>query len=283
MALLSIRRLGFIIRIAGESRYPHQSMVIQILLKQNTDNERFVLNSTRTKSFHACKGRHSHGFPPTHCNSFRRLCDERPSSAITTVHELVQQPSVFYNRILSLRGWIKSIRIQKKFTFIDLIDGLSPHRLQVVAETINIPHGLSYHSAIFVMGALAKSNHKGQDVELHATKVDLVNATSLELKQTSNGNQENINSLGKTEFRPGNKLQNEKENDDKTEVSKMNGQTEDSRYAYAVEYPFAPRICYPEDFCRSYPQFRSKLPDFGCMLRVRSTASFAVHEFFRKR
>ena len=48
-------------------------------------------------------------------------------------------------------------------------------------------------------------------------------------------------------------------------------------------YPFAPRKRYPENFCRTYPEYRSKLPDFGCVLRIRSAASHAVHDFFLKR
>ena len=203
-----------------------------------------------------------------------------------SVQEALQTKSLDKTDVC-IRGWIKSLRIQKKYTFIDLIDGLSPHRLQVIAHTKNVPDRLSFHSAVCIKGVLVKSDHKGQDIELHATTVDLINATSLgDNKDVEIGS----NVIAKKENKLNNQLKhhrdgkkNNKEGDSETILQTTYSTEVNEPKDVNDIYPFAPRKRYPENFCRTYPEYRSKLPDFGCLLRIRSTASHAVHDFFLKR
>lgn len=62
---------------------------------------------------------------------------------------------------IQVQGWVKSCRLQKSVSFLDIDDGLLKERLQVVSETWKIPSELSYHSAVKVEGILKKSQHKG--------------------------------------------------------------------------------------------------------------------------
>lgn len=157
---------------------------------------------------------------------------------------------------VQISGWVKSIRkMGKKTTFIDLIDGLSSHRIQIVADSKSISDNISYHSAITVVGTVVKSKYKGQEVELHASDVILVNATQLE-------HSTDLQSI-------------EKPNEDDEIINESDMSN--------LAYPFNPRKRYPDNFCRMYPEFRSKLADFGSVLRIRSAVTHAINDFFHKR
>ena len=160
------------------------------------------------------------------------------------------------NEKVKISGWVKSIRkMGKKTTFMDLIDGLSSHRIQIVADSKSISDNISYHSAITVVGTVVKSKYKGQEVELHASDVILVNATQLE-------HSPDLQSI-------------EKPNED----DEIMNESDISNLAY----PFNPRKRYPDNFCRMHPEFRSKLADFGSVLRIRSAVTHAINDFFHKR
>lgn len=144
---------------------------------------------------------------------------------------------------VKVSGWIKSLRKQKTAVFMDLEDGLSGDRLQVVAAAAAAPgvpaaaaadhEGLFHHAAVTVSGrvAVVQKRNGGSAVEVAASKV------------------EGFNDRSKTT---------------------------------AEEYPFAPRKSYPDDFSRTFPELRAKLGTFGSLLRIRSTMSWHVHDFFRK-
>ncbi|XP_054722265.1 probable asparagine--tRNA ligase, mitochondrial [Uloborus diversus] len=64
------------------------------------------------------------------------------------------------------QGWVRALRKHKEIYFIDLVDGSSAERLQVlIAADKQCP---SYGSSIQVEGSLVNSSHKGQTVEFHA-------------------------------------------------------------------------------------------------------------------
>jgi len=73
-------------------------------------------------------------------------------------------------------GWIKAARHQRKFSFINIIDGLSKRDLQIVAPAslISDVSGLRVGASIKVEGMLVDSPAKGQCVELQADKIDLL-------------------------------------------------------------------------------------------------------------
>ena len=212
------------------------------------------------------------------CQIFQ-LCKNYP---ILPVHEAVQT-ELLDNQDVCIRGWVKSVRkMGKKNTFIDVFDGLSPYKLQIVADTKSIHGDISFHSAVSVVGVLVKSKHKGQSLELHAKCVDLINPTLISsnvdyINNKSNCAQVKIHPEENTSIKDSNQHPNKNETSKQETYSPLEDKLGDNLY------PFAPRKRYPDDYCRKYPQFRSKLADFGCILRIRSAAIQAVHEFFLNR
>ncbi len=83
---------------------------------------------------------------------------------------------------MTVKGWVKSSRGQKVNTFLDLDDGISgPSKLQVVAETDALPEGgASYHAAVIAQGLLEKSDHPGQEFELKADRIQVVNGVDVD-------------------------------------------------------------------------------------------------------
>ncbi len=76
------------------------------------------------------------------------------------------------------KGWARTVRDSKKVAFIELNDGSSFGSLQVVApaelDNFDEVRHLSTGSAVVVEGQLVASPAKGQDVELQATRVEIV-------------------------------------------------------------------------------------------------------------
>lgn len=78
-----------------------------------------------------------------------------------------------------VKGWVKTVRSQKTFTFVELNDGSSLSNLQVVIDQsyagyIALTERLTTGSALEVVGKIVESPGKGQALELHATKVTIV-------------------------------------------------------------------------------------------------------------
>jgi len=86
-----------------------------------------------------------------------------------TLKQIFNDKRVGHHHIVS--GWVKSARKQKLNTFLDLNDGTTSEKLQVVAPSNIIPNDLSFHSAAVVEGELKKSSHPAQEFELIATSV----------------------------------------------------------------------------------------------------------------
>jgi asparaginyl-tRNA synthetase len=77
-----------------------------------------------------------------------------------------------------VKGWVRTRRDTKDFSFIEVNDGSCLSNLQVIAvQTLNNYaeiRKLTTGSAIAVQGALLASQGKGQRWELHADQVDIV-------------------------------------------------------------------------------------------------------------
>jgi asparaginyl-tRNA synthetase len=77
-----------------------------------------------------------------------------------------------------VKGWLRSVRDSKQVVFLDLNDGSSLAGLQVVVgeelpELAEVRH-LTTGSAVVIEGDLVESPAKGQKVELHAKRVEIV-------------------------------------------------------------------------------------------------------------
>ena len=92
--------------------------------------------------------------------------------------EVFAKKDEFLNKEITVHGWIRNHRAQKEFGFLDFSDGTTMEHLQIVydKDTADFSHlqSLRVGSSIQVTGVLAKSEGKGQDVELKAKEVQLL-------------------------------------------------------------------------------------------------------------
>jgi asparaginyl-tRNA synthetase len=93
-----------------------------------------------------------------------------------TILQVLQKASL--DRPVQLKGWVRSVRRGKKFSFLVINDGSCQTDLQVVADA-NIDgyeEGTSVLSgaAVMVEGTLVASQGKGQSMEVHATKLSVI-------------------------------------------------------------------------------------------------------------
>ena len=93
----------------------------------------------------------------------------------------IKRTSEEYKRVFGKRnwinGWVKKIRSQKNFGFIELNDGTFFRGIQVVfeegMENFEEISKLTISSSIKVAGIVVESLGKGQDYEIKATKISV--------------------------------------------------------------------------------------------------------------
>jgi asparaginyl-tRNA synthetase len=79
---------------------------------------------------------------------------------------------------ITVHGWIRTVRDQKAFAFIELNDGSTLPNLQIIADSTLPDFGsllpsLTTGASIFATGILKESPGKNQALELHASKIHL--------------------------------------------------------------------------------------------------------------
>ena len=81
---------------------------------------------------------------------------------------------------IKMQGWVRTVRDQKKFAFINLNDGSNLSGIQVVApgeiETYAEISKLTTGAAIEIIGTVVESQGKGQTVEIKASEIKVVGA-----------------------------------------------------------------------------------------------------------
>ena len=86
------------------------------------------------------------------------------------VKELKNDPSLI-NQEVTVKGWVRTLRAQKNFSFMEINDGSSLSNIQVIldAET-DIPTG----SSVRVTGKLVASLGGKQSVEVQAREIEVL-------------------------------------------------------------------------------------------------------------
>ena len=102
----------------------------------------------------------------------------------TTVRNLYRNEKEFLGKEIEVSGWVRKLRDQKNFGFIELNDGSFFKGMQIVYDNElenfeEISH-LSISSSIIVRGIFKESEGKGQATEIKATNVEIVQKASLE-------------------------------------------------------------------------------------------------------
>ena len=101
-----------------------------------------------------------------------------------TVKSLYREKEKFIDREVEISGWVKKIRVQKNFGFLEINDGSFFKGIQVVFDT-NLDNfdeisRLSIISSVKVCGKLIKSQGAGQEFEIAATKVEIYQKADLD-------------------------------------------------------------------------------------------------------
>ena len=103
---------------------------------------------------------------------------------ILEVRKIYKDYSELLNKELEVNGWVRKIRSQKNFGFIELNDGTFFNGIQIVFDE-SLPNfdeisKLSISSSINVKGKLIKSEGKGQEFEIKALEINVYNKSDLE-------------------------------------------------------------------------------------------------------
>lgn len=102
----------------------------------------------------------------------------------TLVKSLFRETEKYLDKEVQLSGWVRKIRDQKSFGFIELNDGTFFKGVQVVFDeklsNFEELTKLSIASSIYVTGKVVKSQGAGQSFEVLATKVDVYQKASAE-------------------------------------------------------------------------------------------------------
>lgn len=100
------------------------------------------------------------------------------------VKKLYRESGKYIDQQIQLTGWVRKIRDQKNFGFIELNDGTFFKGVQIVFDTklanFEDVAKLSISSSILVEGKLVRSQGAGQEFEVLATKVDVIQKADLE-------------------------------------------------------------------------------------------------------
>ena len=93
------------------------------------------------------------------------------------LRELQKNTSKYLEQEVTLNGWVKKIRSQKNFGFIELNDGTFFNGIQIVfgeeMENFAEISKLTISSSVKVTGVVVKSQGAGQDYEIKATRISV--------------------------------------------------------------------------------------------------------------
>ena len=102
-------------------------------------------------------------------------------ATLRTVKEIYAQPDQFYNKTITLSGWIRSNRNSKVFGFIELNDGTFFKNIQLVYEEQNLNDfkeitKLGVGTAIYARGVLVETPEAKQPFELKVESIEVEGA-----------------------------------------------------------------------------------------------------------
>ena len=94
---------------------------------------------------------------------------------MTELKQIFRTPEQFLEQEIEVAGWVRSIRVSKKFGFIELNDGSFFQNLQIVFEedlgNFEEIAKLGVGTALIVQGRLTASPGSGQAFELKAIDI----------------------------------------------------------------------------------------------------------------
>ncbi len=100
------------------------------------------------------------------------------------IKDLYRNTDEYIEKIVTLEGWVRTVRASKNFGFIELNDGSFFKNIQIVFED-NLPNfsdicKLTISSSIKITGKLVKTEGTKQAFEVKANEIDIQNLSSLD-------------------------------------------------------------------------------------------------------
>eukprot|EP00606_Chrysophyceae_sp_TOSAG23-5_P001283 GSChrysophyteH2.ASY1.ANO1.473.1 assembled CDS len=110
----------------------------------------------------------------------------RPAPPRIKAHKLLDAATApsWEGREVVVKGWVRSVRRQKSFSFVAVNDGSAVADMQVVVNADEscypVLQSFTTGAAVQVMGTVQKSQGKGQGHEVHATALEVIGNCSAE-------------------------------------------------------------------------------------------------------
>ncbi|MDK4469707.1 asparagine--tRNA ligase [Fusobacterium necrophorum] len=103
---------------------------------------------------------------------------------MTTVKSIFRNKETYMDKKVKLGAWVRKIRSQKNFSFLEINDGSFFNGIQVVfdssLENFDEISRLSIASSVIVEGTLVKSEGAGQEFEVKASKIEICQKADLD-------------------------------------------------------------------------------------------------------
>ena len=100
------------------------------------------------------------------------------------IKELFKSPEKYYEKEVSISGWVKTVRDSKNFGFIELNDGSFFKNIQIVfddkLDNFEEIRRLTISSSIEVTGNFIKTENAKQAFEIHATSIKVIDISDSE-------------------------------------------------------------------------------------------------------
>lgn len=100
------------------------------------------------------------------------------------VKKIYRETETLLNQEIEISGWVKKIRSQKNFGFIEINDGSFFKGIQVVYDTTLLNFDevsrISISSSVIVRGTLVNSEGSGQNFEIKAKEIEIIQKADLD-------------------------------------------------------------------------------------------------------
>ncbi len=98
---------------------------------------------------------------------------------IKQIQTSVDPSSSFEGKEVTIKGWVRTVRDQKKFAFIEVNDGSTLSNFQVVADEtlpdyVDILKNVSTGASVAISGIVVRSPGKDQQLEMKASKIQVL-------------------------------------------------------------------------------------------------------------
>ncbi|KAJ2511755.1 asparaginyl-tRNA synthetase [Coemansia sp. RSA 2049] len=81
---------------------------------------------------------------------------------------------------VTVSGWVRSVRVQKRISFAEVSDGSTPRGIQIIMDDPHMAAGLTTGCSVEIKGLLAESPGRGQSREIQAKNISIIGGSDPE-------------------------------------------------------------------------------------------------------